>query len=82
MAAAARPRKTIDTSSYTGRFAARLKELREKTGLSVEQLSEKSGIPAKTLWNWESGIRQPLIGQLPQLAESLKIKIGKLFPEK
>jgi len=82
MAAAARPRKQVDTSTYGGRFAARLKELREKAGLSVEQLSEKSGIPAKTLWNWESGIRQPLIGQLPQLAESLKIKIGKLFPEK
>ena len=79
---AARSRNPIDTSTYSGRFAARLKELREKAGLSVEQLAERSGIPKRTLYNWESGIRQPLFKQLPQLAESLRVKIGKLFPEK
>jgi len=76
----ARPRKAIDTSTYTGRFAARLKMLREKTGMSVDELAEKSGISRTTLFNWESSIREPLIGQLPQLAEALKIKVRTLLP--
>ena len=77
----ARPRKEVDTSTYTGRFAVRLKMLRERAGLSVEELAEASGIPKRTLWNWESAISQPLIGQLPQLAEALEIKVRTLFPE-
>ena len=78
----ARPRKEVDVSTYTGRFAVRLKSLREKAGLTVDQLAEKSGIPKKTLYNWESGIREPLIGQLPQLAESLGVKTRTILPEK
>ena len=82
MAAAARPRKTIDTSTYTGRFAVRMKELREKAGLSVDQLAEKSGIPRTTLYNWESCISQPSLDQLPQLAESLGVSVRSLIPKK
>jgi len=76
-----RERKPVDTSTYTGKFAAHLKALREKKKLSVEELAETSGISRTTLYNWESAISQPLIGQLPQLANSLGVKIGKLFPE-
>ena len=76
----ARPRKEVTPDSYSARFALRLKELREKAGLTVDQLSEKSGIPKRTLWAWESATRQPLIGQLPQLASSLRVKISKLLP--
>ena len=75
-----RNRKPVDTSTYTGRFAIRLKTLREKTGMSVDELAEKSGIPRTTLFNWESSISQPLIGQLPKLAEALKIKTRTLLP--
>jgi transcriptional regulator with XRE-family HTH domain len=77
-----RQRKEIDTSTYSGRFAERLRMLREKKGLSVDQLAEKSGISRTTLYNWESTISQPLIEQLPALADALGVKIGKLFPEK
>lgn len=79
---AAKPKKEVDTSTYTGKFAARLTMLRKKAGLSVEELSEKSGIPKRTLYAWESTENQPLIGQLPQLAEALGIKIRTLLPEK
>ena len=79
---AARPRKTIDTSTYTGRFAARLKELREKKKLTVEELAEKSGIPRKTLYNWESGISSAVNEDLPKLAESLGMNPRNLIPKK
>ena len=78
----ARPRKEVDTSTYPGRFALRLKALREKTGMSVDELAEESGIPRTTLFNWESSIREPLIGQLPQLAKALGVKVRTLLPEK
>ena len=79
---AARPRKKVDSSTYPGRFALRLRMLREKAGLSVEELAEKSGIPRRTLFNWEGGERSPSIEQFPQLAEALRVKIRSLMPEK
>ena len=78
----ARPRKEVDTSTYTGRFAVRLKSLREKAGMSVDELAEQSGIPKRTLWNWESGEKIPGIEQFPQLAESLGVTIRTLMPQK
>ena len=76
-----RQRKEIDTSTYTGKFALRLRELREKKGLSVDELAEKSGIPRTTLYNWESAIKQPVIGQLPLLAKALGMKAASLLPK-
>jgi transcriptional regulator with XRE-family HTH domain len=77
----ARPRKEIDTSTYTGRFAARLKMLRERAGMSVEELAEASGITAATLYDWEKARCTPGIERLPLLAEALQIKVRTLLPE-
>ncbi len=78
----ARPRKPIDTSTYEGRFAARLKMLREKAGLSVDELAEKSGIPSLTLYRWERAERNPPFNDLPQLAESVGVTVRTLMPPK
>ena len=81
MAAAARPRKQVDTSTYRGRFALRLKELREEAGLSVEQFAEKSGIPAATIYDWEKARRVPSIDRIPELAKALGIEIQTFLPK-
>ena len=78
----ARPRKEVTPDTYSARFALRLKELREKAGLTVDQLAEKSGIPRRTLFNWESATCEPTIGHLPQLAAALRIKVRSILPEK
>ena len=78
----ARPRKPVDTSTYTGRFAVRLKMLREKAGLTVEELAEASGIPTRTLWNWESDTKIAGIDRLPQLAPALGVTVRTLMPVK
>ncbi len=78
----ARPRKEIDTSTYVGRFAARLKMLREKAGLSVDELAERSGIPAQTLYRWEQGNKAPSIERFPELAESLNLTVSGMMPKK
>ena len=71
---AARPRKEIDTSTYEGRFAARLKMLREKARLTPEQAAERIGVSVHSIYQWESGKRQPKISDLPKLAEILSTK--------
>ena len=79
--AMSRARKEIDLTTYEGRFAARLRTLREKAKMSVEELAKSIGIPKKTLYNWEAGIRTPPFGMLPVLAEELGVKVRNLMPE-
>ncbi len=51
--------------------------LREKAGLSVDELAEKSGIPRTTLYDWESNKKIAGIDRLPQVAHHARIH-GKL----
>lgn len=76
-----RKRKEIDISTYTGRFAVRLRELREAAKLSVEELAEKSGLPKGTLYDWESAAKVPGIDRFPMLANALGVKPGDLLPD-
>jgi len=76
-----RSRKNIDTSTYEGRFAERLRSLRDKAKLSVPELAERTGIPRTTLFNWESGLSEPSLKHYPVLAEAFGIKVRTLFPE-
>ena len=78
----ARPRKAVDTSTYEGRFAVRLRTLREKAKLSVEELSEATGIPLQTLYAWESAFRCPVNEHILLVAEALKIKVARLVEDK
>ena len=79
----ARPRKAVDTSTYTGRFAVRLKSLREKAGLSVDELAELLEVKVITIYKWEQAKSAPNVADFPKIAESLGLKsIRTLFPEK
>jgi DNA-binding XRE family transcriptional regulator len=40
-------------------FAGRLRELREKAGLTQEQLAERAGVKRDAVARWESGRREP-----------------------
>lgn len=39
--------------------AEKIKELRESTGMSRKEFSEHTGIPVRTLEDWEAGRRTP-----------------------
>jgi Predicted transcriptional regulators len=76
-------RKEPDASTYAGRFAIRLRTLREKAGLTPEEAAEKIGVSAKSIYNWESGIREMSQNYYPVAAEALGLKsIRALIPEK
>ena len=70
-----------DARMYSGRFAARLRTLREKAGLTIEDLVDETGIPRTTLYNWEAGIRMPPVDTYPILAEALGVKVRTLLPD-
>ena len=76
-----RPRNEVDTNTYAGRFAIRLRTLREKTGMSVEEIAELTGIPKRTLFNWESGRCAPPVESYPKLAEIFGVKVRTLLPD-
>ena len=77
----ARPRNPVDTSTYSGRFAARLRMLREKTGMSVEELADKTGVSIATLYSWENGGRSPVNDDLPIVANGLNVSVRNLLPK-
>jgi transcriptional regulator with XRE-family HTH domain len=56
--------------------------LREKAGLTVEELAEKSGVPRLTLYRWEQAYTMPSFGILPHFAESLGVTVRTLMPQK
>jgi transcriptional regulator with XRE-family HTH domain len=52
-------------------FGRRLTRLRAESGLTQQQISDRSGVPLQTLRNWERDRRQPLASALFKLADAL-----------
>ena len=63
--------------------AKRIKEIRENTGMSRKEFSEHTGIPVRTLEDWEAARRTPpeyiprLIAYQLKYEELMKEKEGK-----
>ena len=76
-------RKEPDKSTYSGRFAVRLKMLRERAELSVQELAEILEVQSITVYKWEQAKSAPNVADLPKVAEALKLKsVRTIFPEK
>jgi transcriptional regulator with XRE-family HTH domain len=56
----------------------RFKRLREQARMSQRELSERSGIPLRTLCNWEQGQRVPRLDHAVQLARTLGVDMNTL----
>jgi transcriptional regulator with XRE-family HTH domain len=54
-------------------FKDRLRELREKAGLTQEQLAAKAGVPIGSLRNHEQGQRQPSWSAVVKLSRALGV---------
>ncbi len=65
--------------------AKMIKELRESTGMSRKEFSEHTGIPVRTLEDWEAGRRTPpeyiprLIVYQLKYEELMKVKGEKIL---
>ena len=76
-----RKRKEVDTSTYSGRFAVRLRMLRDKTGMSADEFAEKHGFKRSTYYGWEIGDRTPALDEFPKLAKAFGIPVRTLIPK-
>jgi DNA-binding XRE family transcriptional regulator len=76
-----------DDSTYSGRVASRLKELRVKAGLTVEEMVERLSqrgvnVAVGTYYHWEAGRRDISLNAVPAIASALSLKkASKLFPD-
>jgi transcriptional regulator with XRE-family HTH domain len=63
-------------------FGKRLKTLREKYALSQADLARLSGIPVKTIQNWEqTDAPEPRIEALRKLAKAFERSLMELLPD-
>ena len=76
-----RARKEVDTSTYSGRFAVRLRALRDKTGMSADEFAEKHGFNRATYYSWEIGYATPSFDKLPEIAKAFGISVRTLIPK-
>jgi len=60
-------------------MAMRLKTLRERRGMTQEQLAEKSGVSRTYLARLETGRQDPTLSTLEKLATALKVDVAKLL---
>lgn len=80
-------KKETDQATYSGRFAARLRLLREKAGLTVDEVvaaMELQGYTTarRSIYNWEQAKTSPPLNAFPLLAQVLKLKtVRSLIPE-
>ncbi len=65
--------------SYSEKFIAHLKEIRQDKNLSQKQIAEKLGVAVSTYANWEQGRRDPSINDIFKILLALEIDANELF---
>jgi transcriptional regulator with XRE-family HTH domain len=55
-----------------------LRDLIKEEGITVSQLSKKSGVPVQTLHNWLSGMEPRSLKQVRKVADYLEVSIDYL----
>lgn len=63
------------------RVGEKIKELRERKGLSLKELADLTGFSTALLSQMENHLVSPSLGTIIQLARSLGIKVGDFFGE-
>ena len=64
------------------RVFMRLRELRNQSGMTQNELASKIGVTGQTILNWENGIYEPKIAQLIALSNLFGVSIDYLVGKK
>ena len=62
-------------------IAENIKRLREKYGLTQEELGEIAGVSAKAVSKWESGLADPRMGAIQRLADHFQISKSAIIDD-
>lgn len=74
-----------NSTTYSGRLAVRIRELRDKKGWTTDEFAERLNragwetTPANVR-HWENGTSRPNLDALPFIAEALGVKVRNLLP--
>ncbi|OED33515.1 helix-turn-helix transcriptional regulator [Planococcus maritimus] len=60
-------------------LSKKIKDLREASGLSPEQLADRLGFAKSTVWAYESGKKQVSVVHLERLADFFEISVDSLL---
>jgi len=60
-------------------FGSKLREARERLGLTQEEVAQRSGVHSTEVSRIEAGKRDPRISTLYRLARAVEVKPGKLL---
>ncbi len=71
--------KTAEKQKFAKHIGKRLREVREKTGISQEQLSESAGYYRTYVGHIENGKHSPSVHTMWRLAKVMKIDLGELL---
>lgn len=74
-----RVHKTAEKQKFGKHIGKRLREVREKSGLSQEQLSEKAGYYRTYVGHIENGKHSPSVHTMWRLAKVMKVDLGELL---
>lgn len=74
-------KKEPNMETFAGRFAARLRELRERAGLSRADVANAVGVAPSAISNWENAISFPSVEKFPQIAAALKTSVRNVLPK-
>lgn len=61
------------------KFNERLKELREKNGLTQEQLAKNTGISSRMIQRYEYGTSRPRMDAAQKLSQALNVTVDQLL---
>ena len=71
-----------DLTTYAGRFAARLRELRVAARLSQAEAAQAVGVMQTAVSKWERGATTPPLNVLPVLSTLYGLeKIREIYPD-
>lgn len=65
--------RDVGLMADVGQFGARLRALRERAGLTQEQLAERAGVKRGAVARWESGEREPGWSNVVALCKALGV---------
>jgi transcriptional regulator with XRE-family HTH domain len=63
-------------------LGARIRDIRQRKGLSLEELATKANLSSESLQAIESDRQQPIIGELIQIAKALQVNVADIFRDR
>lgn len=76
-----RKRKEPDLKRYSGRLAARLRSLRERSGKTAEEMADALKVPVSSYYTYENHTAIFPADLIPKAAEVLGVSVRTLVPQ-